>query len=389
MGSLITQHGYREPLKDEDDRLDIYLKNLGRSGVYGLTWPDPGGATTAGYIEIDNDFVENIYFTRGRKAVQVTAAHEFYHAIQFAYYAPFDSGWWQELTATWMEDFAYDHVNDYYAYVPSFMDDPEFSLDGFVPGQLRGFGASIFAHYLASIYGSETIKATWESLGTRTPQSYDIGDIDVALPGGFVGVYPRFAIWNYFTGSRHRGHYEEGEFFQEVAVEELVPVLEKASTDFKRVDHFGAAYIKIATEGLSGGVRVTLDLDDRATWSVVVLLVKPDNFDILRPSHTAIEIPEVDAYDEIVLIPMVTSSSGTNFSIDYTVLPTIDVHSWSDLVGDFDSDGEVAFADFLGFAESFGKTGSEGHDERHDLDANGRIDFSDFLKCAKRFGDAL
>ena len=121
---------------------------------------------------------------------------------------------------------------------------------------------------------------------------------------------------------------------------------------------------------------------------MVVLLVKPDDFDILRPSRTTIEIPEVDAYDKIVLIPMVTSSSGTNFSVDYTVLPTI-VNSWSELIGDFDSDGEVAFADFLGFVESFGKTGAEGHDERHDLDANGRIDFSDFLKFAERFGDAL
>ena len=62
---------------------------------------------------------------------------------------------------------------------------------------------------------------------------------------------------------------------------------------------------------------------------------------------------------------------------------------WSDLIGDFDHDGEVGFNDFLGFADSFGRSGAEGHDERHDMDANGTIDFSDFLKFAGRFGDKL
>ena len=118
-----------------------------------------------------------------------------------------------------------------------------------------------------------------------------------------------------------------------------------------------------------------------------MLLVTATTLDILRPSGTTIEVPSVGRYDEVVVIPMVTSSTGTNFTLDYTLLATASVQSFSHLIGDFDGNGEVGFPDFLGFAESFGKTGAEGHDERHDLDANGVIDFSDFLKFATRFGD--
>lgn len=385
----ILQLGYLEPPVDSDGRYDVYIKNLGNSGVYGLTWPDPGGTTTASYMEIDNNFTDNIYFTREHKAVQVTAAHEFYHAIQFAYYAPFDVAWWQELTATWMEDFAYDDVNDYYAYVEFFLEAPEESLDKFSFGNLRPFGASIFGHYLADVYGTETIKSTWDSLGTRTPSSYDIVDIDSALPGGFSEVLPRFAIWNYFTGTRQRGYYQEGGVFEEVSVRTIQPSPGQSTADFKRVDHFGATYIRVETQGLSGGLRVTLDLDSDATWGVVVLLVTANTVDILRPSGSDVEIPNVGSYDEVVIIPMVLSSSGTNFTVDYSVLATTAVQGWSDLIGDFDHDGEVGFNDFLGFADSFGRSGAEGHDERHDMDANGTIDFSDFLKFAGRFGDKL
>ncbi len=386
----ITQLGYREPIGDSDGRSDVYIKNLGNTGVYGLTWPDPGGTTTASYAEIDNNFTDNIYFTRGTDAVQVTAAHEFYHAIQFAYFAPFDSGWWQEATATWMEDVAYDDVNDYFIYVRIYLDDPEASLDFFSFGSLRPFGASLFSLYVADVYGPETIKATWESLATRTPSSYDIVDIELALPGGFPGVYPRFAIWNYFTGTRHRGGFhEEGSSFGDGKITTIRPTEEVETSDFERVDHFGATHIQIQTQGLSTGLRVTLDLDDRATWDVVVILVTATGIDILRPSGQIIEIPEVGVYDEVVVIPMVISPSGTQFSVDFSVLSTSTVQAWSDLVADFDGDGEVGFPDFLGFAESFGKTGAEGHNERHDLDANGRIEFSDFIKFSSRFGDKL
>ena len=37
-------------------------------------------------------------------ALRVTLAHEFFHVVQFGYYQGLDGSWWQEATATWMED---------------------------------------------------------------------------------------------------------------------------------------------------------------------------------------------------------------------------------------------------------------------------------------------
>ena len=43
--------------------------------------------------------------------MQVTAAHEYFHAVQFAYDF-LEDGWFMEATATWAEDELYDGVND-------------------------------------------------------------------------------------------------------------------------------------------------------------------------------------------------------------------------------------------------------------------------------------
>ena len=61
--------------------------------------------------------------TRGRStasqpinALRVTAAHEFFHAIQFAYDVKEDL-WFMEGSATWVEDEVYDSINDNYQFL--------------------------------------------------------------------------------------------------------------------------------------------------------------------------------------------------------------------------------------------------------------------------------
>jgi len=61
--------------------------------------------------------------------MKVTAAHEFFHAIQFGY--PLGDGWdwWMEASATFMEDEAFDAVNDYRQYLRPWLSSPEVPLD--------------------------------------------------------------------------------------------------------------------------------------------------------------------------------------------------------------------------------------------------------------------
>ena len=114
--------GYHAPPSDGDSYYDIYILNLATQSVYGFTYPESfQSAITSSYMEIDNNYTDSIYQTRGLDGLHVTAAHEFYHAIQFGYYADFDAAWWQEATATWMEEVAHPEVDDYLQYLHYFL----------------------------------------------------------------------------------------------------------------------------------------------------------------------------------------------------------------------------------------------------------------------------
>lgn len=57
------------------------------------------------------------------------------------------------------------------------------------------------------------------------------------------------------------------------------------------------------------------------------------------------------------------------------------------VTGDFNEDGGVNFADFLQFAQNFGKkTGDAGFDSKFDINKNGSVDFADFLQFVQAFG---
>ena len=71
----------------------------------------------SGYCVLDNDFAEAQYGAPPMHSLRVTAAHEFFHAVQFAYDYGEDP-WLMEATATWMEERVADDVNDNRQYLP-------------------------------------------------------------------------------------------------------------------------------------------------------------------------------------------------------------------------------------------------------------------------------
>ncbi|MCH7879408.1 MAG: hypothetical protein IH914_08870, partial [candidate division Zixibacteria bacterium] len=128
---------------DSNGLYDVYLRNLG--GIYfGTTLsetqvPDyflPGNSVSSftSYIVIDNDYREpsysnqfNDFITRPLDAVRVTAAHEYFHAVQFGIdLFEFEDSvsearfYWYEISAVAMEELLYDGIDDYYSYLYSF-----------------------------------------------------------------------------------------------------------------------------------------------------------------------------------------------------------------------------------------------------------------------------
>jgi hypothetical protein len=150
--------GYRRPKPDKgkggDNRTDIYLDSL-QPGLYGYCTidkaPKPPRFDVPAFCVLDNDYagfpahtpVENL---------QVTAAHEYYHATQFAYDVA-DDGWFLEATATWAEDELYDDVNDNVQYLKrSPITLPGRSMDKFEDNGVFHYGVWNFFRFLSERY---------------------------------------------------------------------------------------------------------------------------------------------------------------------------------------------------------------------------------------------
>ena len=177
-------------------------------GLYGYCAPErrkPGYQWLAsGYCVLDNDFV-GVPASPRWTARKVTAAHEFFHAIQFGY----DFGedvWMLEATATWMEERVFDEVNDNRQYLPAGQvvrpDDPARLL------QLRRAASSTATGRSSSSSARTTATAWSRRSGTRRPRSrgapdlYSTKAISAVLKpkGGFAKIYSRFASANLLPG---------------------------------------------------------------------------------------------------------------------------------------------------------------------------------------------
>ena len=92
----VTRGGYRAPRSDlsstnhgPNKKLDIYLANIGDSGLYGYcTSDDPAYGrrrAISAYCVIDDDFYRREFGAKPANVMGVTLAHEFFHAVQYSY----------------------------------------------------------------------------------------------------------------------------------------------------------------------------------------------------------------------------------------------------------------------------------------------------------------
>jgi len=182
-------------LSDPDnpnDKLDVFLRNLQPQRIYGYCAADgPSNASQVpAFCVLDDDYVG--YGTPPTKARQVTAAHEFFHAIQFSWDIGEDL-WFMEGTAVWMEDYVYDSVNDNYQYLAtSPIRNPRTSLD--YAANTFPYGSFIFFTYASERRGAAVIRDFWEAaVGQPTSLQAIYGVVGAAAWSRFFAT---FGSWN-------------------------------------------------------------------------------------------------------------------------------------------------------------------------------------------------
>ena len=168
--STYVAAGYRPPKSDltsphhgPDGLTDVYLADIGPTpnpkdppGIYGYCATDDPKAfdqvfnrfDMSAYCVLDNDYAASQFPQKTpTENLQVTAAHEYFHAVQFAY-DWLEDVWFMEGTATWIEDEVYGDINDNRQYLAaSPLSHPTFSLDS--DAGKHEYGAWIFFRYLS------------------------------------------------------------------------------------------------------------------------------------------------------------------------------------------------------------------------------------------------
>ncbi len=238
--------GYRAPLGDGDhggnDKLDVYLRDLGGQGIYGYCAPEYRGnkpRTASGYCALDNDFSRAQFGIRPFDALQVTAAHEFFHASQFAYDYKEDA-WLMEATATWMEEQVADGVNDNRQYLDyGQLGKPRSSLDWFNPNGVGQYGQWAYFQYLQQLYGRDVVRSIWNQLPGQA--HYSVKVLEDAVPGSFDTQYAGFVAANLVP----RSFYAEGRHYPRAYAGSTVVDAGDVSAGTVTVDHLASSGARV------------------------------------------------------------------------------------------------------------------------------------------------
>ncbi|MFL5885320.1 MAG: Ig-like domain-containing protein [Thermoleophilaceae bacterium] len=204
------QLGWRPPNPDGglggNDKVDVYIKQLGPSQIFGYSAPDPGQRSNSqhAYLVMDNDYRQSEYprYSNPLPPMEVTAAHEYNHVLQFGYDVLQDT-WLFESTAVWMEDKVYDDVNDYLSYLTPWSQLGQVPLtrfnssDSTDPYNVKVYGDAVFPRFVDSHFGADAIRGVWEQSLNTTPPSFAPAAYDRSLrlhgaTGGFFDVFTDF-----------------------------------------------------------------------------------------------------------------------------------------------------------------------------------------------------
>lgn len=312
----IEAYGYRPPRPDTssanhgpDGRLDVYLADVGSDGYYGYcTTDDPAAYSgssydVSAYCVLDDDYAPGQFGglgASGLDALRVTAAHEFFHAVQAAYDF-FEDGVLLEGTATWMEDEVYDEIDDNRQYLEkSPLERPDIPfdlavLDGSSPLSGFQYGAWIFYRYLSEVIaGPELIRRIWEHADAAgsAPDLYSLQAIDAALRergSSFGSAFASFAAANAVASEV----YEEGESYPLPSPDRRVTLGAGGDVSGRvTLDHQTSWYGSFearASVGPSARLRLILDLPPRVRGSQarVVVIRRGGSFQIVSAKLNA------------------------------------------------------------------------------------------------------
>ncbi len=236
--SIMDELGFAPPPGDSlttadyggDNKYDVYIVKISGT-TYGVTHPEMNvkdnpnstpvevNAATS-FIRVRNEY--NNYSAGWLGALQVTAAHEFLHAVQYGVdYA--EKAWLFESTAAWVEGFVYPDVDDNFQYLNKFFLNPYQPLDA-TNAELKNhwYSSWIFFQYLSEHYGNIIVREIWDASRNFDSETGDFSfnAIETALASyltNFVDIFRDFIIAN-LVKTDFPYNYNQAEFYPDVHI---------------------------------------------------------------------------------------------------------------------------------------------------------------------------
>ncbi|MFP4458542.1 MAG: MXAN_6640 family putative metalloprotease [Candidatus Zixiibacteriota bacterium] len=343
---IIDSLGYLPPPSDGGyggaDNIDVYVRYL---YYYGSTTPIEAGDydwdDRSSYIEINNNFDGFPANDDPEGApwghLKVTSAHELYHVVQLGYRGSIANPWILEIGATWMEDAAWNHVNDYIAYVDNFYEEPHVSITN--ASGMHMYGSCVFFHFIEDKLGINAIRKIWEN-------ARYIDDYTICLDSAFAEYessleyeFAEFSYWNWFTYDRDIGiYFEDADRWDPVYVENTItsyPAFENLS---RRPNFLGSSYIVLENiNPEQPGMLVNIYGSTSTTWKLRTIVENADETYMLNrmqiPSsgEAGVYIDELENVERIIVIPSAVEGSASaswetfalSFDANYADIDTI------------------------------------------------------------------
>ena len=326
--------GWAEPKSDgarggcdwngEQGLTDVYVKDIGKLGLYGYAAPDPdqpdGDNSRYAFLVMDDDYSPAEfpgYENDPLAPLKVTAAHEYNHVLQDNYDIWQDK-WMFESTATWMEEKVYPEIDDYHQYLNGWSQLSTMPIT--LHDARKEYGSAIFNRWLDDGYGEDIVRRAWErsaALGSFAPGAYDAAIREANGPGfsyELIDLAASSAEWQASDSDVH-----EGATFPEMA---RIPVKlpTDGSTISGKLDHTAYALFDVQlssapklklTGGLPAGTAGGIALVGRqgdSLWKV--LGVQPGG------GQTSVTLDNPGRFDRITAVVVNADFAKTGWNGD-------------------------------------------------------------------------
>ena len=281
-------------------------------------------------------------------AMKVTCAHEFKHASQYVH-SHWSEDLWIELDATWAEEFVFDYVNDSmlnFLGVGDPFSNPNWSLDHVHSwdqyqrnnGAYEDYPWEDFIHQRFgenSYTSASLIQYFWTWRETHQSQSV-LGSYQQMFSHfgtTFADAFKEYVVWNYFTGNRAVTVSGQSQFGYDESGISGFPTASLTAThssypvniNGSSFEHLACRMIRLMppTSGIQNGLNIDFNgqnnvemyamwairTGNQVTWGEIPLDANNDGSFVL----------DMRGAGEAALIPVVTQTTGSNFTYSYVI----------------------------------------------------------------------